>query len=144
MHRRVDRGIHRGQIVPVELGHDVEPGIRQQESPAVEHAVVLHVGAHARKARADGGVMTAPVLQARVGGHVLPARRQKDPRDHVAGGRGGLTWMGRPRLTSAASISASANVGWAWTVSARSSAVAPISMASAISAISSVERGPAR
>lgn len=54
-----------------------------------------------------------------------------------------LSWcIGLPAATSAASMMASGRVGWGWMVSARSSTVAPISIASATSLIRFDASGP--
>ena len=139
--RRVDRGIHRCEVVPVELRHDVETRIRQDEPTVGKHAMVLHICADAGKACPDRCVRAAPVGKALFGRHSGAPRAEEQARDHR-----GLSRMltERPRAASAASIKASAYVGCAWAVRAMSSAVAPISTASAISAIKSVARGPAR
>src|SRR5438046_2140725 len=51
-------------------------------------------------------------------------------------------WIARFPTASAASFTASGKVGWAWTVRATSSALAPNSTASAASAMRSEARGP--
>ncbi len=107
---RIDGRVHCCKVVPVELGHDVESRIREQEPAVRQNSVVLHVRANPGQAAADGGVVSAPVLQALFRRQVCTAGGEENARDHRLGGR---TWMGLPRLTSAASISASANVGWA-------------------------------
>ena len=57
-------------------------------------------------------------------------------------GRHGQMWIARPSTARAASLTASASVGWAWQVRAMSSLLAPNSMATAASAIRSPARGP--
>ena len=64
--RRVDGGVHGIEVRPIQLRHDVEPRVGEQEAAVREDPVVLDVCADEWQPRSDGGVLAPPVRETRL------------------------------------------------------------------------------
>src|SRR2546426_4120827 len=136
----LSRAVVRRLPAPLDLEHGearVEDVLPRAPPPQGHNVRVLH------EEQRVGDLVRGPPFDERL--LELPCRPVLDRAEVDAPGGHGLrfrTWIARPRAASALAMIASGNVGCGWIVRARSSTVAPISIAMASSVMMSLPSGP--